>query len=178
MNANRAWYVFAACNILLLALTAMVNDWLGGWGLSLFLAGPCVVWPALRLGPGWLIPCLMLSGLAGDAALPTPPGFLMCLFVAGALGVQALFPQAARWQRSQQISLAWVLNGLYFFAFTIWAMAENHAGGRVFFERVAADFCLSQIIVLLVASWHFDFQASVLGLVGSTAGPHRAGAGY
>jgi len=33
------------------------------------------VWPALRLPPGQLLGCLVISGLAADAQLPTPPGF-------------------------------------------------------------------------------------------------------
>lgn len=75
MKLDRYWYVLAAANVLLLALAAMVNDGLAGWSVSVFFLGPCVVWPALRLSPGWLLLCLALSGLAGDAALPTPRAF-------------------------------------------------------------------------------------------------------
>lgn len=174
MKINRYWLVLAAANILLLALTAMVNDGLAGWSLSIFLAGPCVVWPALRLGPGYLLLCLACSGLAGDAPLPTPPGFLMTLFIAGAGLILAYRPQLGGLRRSQQIGLAWLCNGLFFAVFTLWAMLHNGSVHRAFFERTCVDFCLSQIIVLPVTSWFFDFQESVLVLAGLTATPPRA----
>jgi hypothetical protein len=174
MKLNRYWIVLAAANILLLALTAMVNDGLAGWSVSLFLAGPCIVWPALRLGPGYLFMCLAIAGLAGDAPLPTPPGFLMTLFIGGACLIQANRPRLGRLRRSQQIGLAWICNGLLFAVFTGWALLHNGSHHAAFFERAAVDFGLSQIIVLPVTSWFFDFQESVLRLAGLTATPLRA----
>ncbi len=173
MIINRYWLVLAVANILLLALTAMVNDGLAGWSVSLFLAGPCLVWPALRLGPGYLFLCLALSGLAGDAPLPTPPGFLMTLFIGGAYLIQANRARLGRLRRSQQIGLAWVCNGLLFAAFTIWARVQHGPIHWAYFERIIVDFSLSQIIVLPVTLWFFDFQESVLGLAGLTAMPPR-----
>jgi hypothetical protein len=173
MKLDRYGYVFVAANILLLALAAMVNDGLAGWSVSLFLLGPCVVWPALRLSPGWLLFCVAVSGLAGDAVLPTPPGFLMSLFVAGAMFILALRPRLGRISRARQIGLAWLLNAAYFMAFTAWAATHNLTLGAAFFERAAVDFCLSQIIVLPVALWFFDFQESALALAGLTAASPR-----
>jgi len=173
MKINRYWLVLAAANVLLLALTAMVNDGLAGWSISIFLAGPCIVWPTLRLGPGYLLLCLACSGWAGDAPLPTPPGFLMSLFMGGACLILANRERLGRLRRSQQIGLAWLLNGLLFAAFTTWAILHNGTTTSAFFERAAVDFGLSQIIVLPVTSWFFDFQESVLGLAGLTATPPR-----
>jgi hypothetical protein len=174
MKLNRYWLVFTGANILLLALTAMVNDGLAGWGVSLFLAGPCIVWPALRLGPGYLLLGLALAGLAGDASLPTPPGFLMTLFIGGAGLILANRPRLGRLRRSQQIGLAWLGNGLFFAVFTAWAILHNGSPNAAFFERAAVDLGLSQIIVLPVTLWFFDFQESVLVLAGLTATPPRA----
>ncbi len=174
MNLDRYWYVLAAANILLLALAAMVNDGLAGWSVSVFFLGPCVVWPALRLSPGWLLLCLAVSGLAGDAALPTPPGFLMSLFVAGAMFILAVRPRLGRVRRTQQIGLAWLINAAYFLAFTGWAAMHNPLLGAAFFERLTVDFILSQIVVFPVALWFFDFQVSALAFAGSTATSPRA----
>ncbi len=174
MNLNRYWPVFALANLLLLALAAMVNDGLASYSVSVFFLGPCVVWPALRLSPGWLLLCLAVSGLAGDAVLPTPPGFLMSLFVAGAIFILALRPQLGRVPRVRQIGLAWLLNAAYFAAFTAWAAAHNSVLHAAFFERAAVDFCLSQITVLPVSLWFFDFQVSALALAGLTAASPRS----
>ncbi len=173
MKLNRYWLVLATSNILLLALTAMVNDGLAGWSVSIFLAGPCIVWPTLRLGPGYLLLCLICSGLAGDAPLPTPPGFLMTLFMGGACLILANRARLGRLRRTQQIGLAWLMNGLFFTVFTVWAILHHGAATRAFFERAAVDFGLSQIIVLPVTLWFFAFQESVLGLAGLTAMPPR-----
>jgi hypothetical protein len=174
MKLDRYWYLFAAANILLLALAAMVNDGLAGWSVSVFLAGPCVVWPALRLSPGRLLLCLGVSGLAADAALPTPPGFLMCLFVAGAIFVLTMRLGLSRVHRGRQIGLAWLLNAVYFLAFTAWAARHNLVLGSAFFERATVDFCLSQIVVIPVSIWFFDFQESALALAGLTTATPRA----
>jgi len=174
MKHDRYWYVFAAANLGLLALAALVNDGLAGWSVSLFFLGPCVVWPALRLSPGWLLLCLGVSGLAGDAALPTPPGFLMSLFVGGAIFILAVRPRLGRVRRAQQIGLAWLLNAAYFAAFTGWAATHQSAMGAAFFERAAVDFGLSQLVVLPVALWFFDFQESALAFAGLTAATPRA----
>jgi len=173
MRTSYHWLVFAASNILLLALVAMVNDGLAGWSVSLFIAGPCVILPALRLPTGQLLACLALSGLAADAQLPTPPGFLMSLFVVGAFFVLSVRPWLGRVRRTPQIGLAWLLNALYFAAFTGWALARNQAGGAAFWEHAAVDFCLSQFIIFPVALWFFDFQNSVLSLAGLTVEPRR-----
>jgi len=175
MRTSSHWAIFTAANILLLALTAMVNDGLAGWSLSLFIAGPCVVWPALRLPPPALLGCLALSGLAADAQLPTPPGFLMILFLAGALLIQLALPWLGSMQRARQIGLAWLVNALYFAVFTSWAVVRNQAHGVAFWEHAAVDFFLSQLIVLPVTLWFFDFQNSLLALAGLTAAGRRVG---
>jgi hypothetical protein len=175
MKPSYHWLVFAAANVLLLALVAMVNDGLAGWSLTLFIAGPCVVWPALRLPPAELLGCLIITGLAADAQLPTPPGFVLSLFTVGAGLILFIRPWLGQIRRVQQIGLAWLLNALYFAGFTAWALARNQAGGAAFWEHVAVDFCLSQILVLPLALWHFDFQNCVLSLAKLTARPRRAG---
>jgi len=163
MNSDWRWLPLAACNILLLALTSMVNDGLAPWSVSLLLAGPCVVWAALRLRPAGLLLCLVASGLAGEAAWPVPPGFLVTLFALGAALVVAARPWLGRAGRSSQIALAWLLNAFYFAVLTIWAAAPG--ASAIFWERAVADFCLSQVIVLPVSLWFFGFQESVLRLV-------------
>lgn len=175
MKTSYHWLVFFAANLLLLALAAMVNDGLARWSIAVFLAGPCVVCPALRLPPREMVGCLVLTSLAADATLPTPPGFLMCLFGAGAVLIHILRPWLGPTRPIQQIGLAWLLNALYFAAFTAWALLRNQAGGAAFWEHIAADFCLSQILVLPVALWFFDFQNSALSLAGLTAPPRRVG---
>lgn len=174
MKTTYHWLVFTASNLLLLALTAMVNDRLAGWSVALLLAGPCMVWPALLLPPGELLACVALSGLAADAQLSTPFGFLMSLFAAGAIITLIARQRLGPMRRTRQIGLAWLLNALYFGAFTAWALAQNHGGGANFWEHLAADFCLSQILVIPAALWLFDFQNCVLTLAGLTAGPRRA----
>lgn len=175
MKPSYHWLVFAASNILLLALTAMVNDGLASWSLTIFLIGPCIVWPALQLPPAELLGCVVVSGLAADAQLPTPPGFMLSLFTLGAALIILVRPWLGPARRTQQIGLAWLGNALYFACFTIWALARNQAGGAAFWEHIVVDFCLSQILVLPVALWFFDFQNCVLSLAGLTARPRRVG---
>ncbi len=175
MKALRQWLVLSACNVGLLALTAMVNDGIAGWSVNFFLAGLVVVGPALQLRPATLVFCLLVSGLAADAGSPTPPGFLMSLLTAGAIFIFLLRPRLGRIRRIHQIGLAWLLNGAYFAAFTLWALARNHAGGAAFGERVLVDFCLSQIVLLPVSIWFFDLQESALALAGLTPAPPQPG---
>jgi hypothetical protein len=169
MRLDREWFVLAIANALLLGLVAMVNDGLASLSLSVMLSGLCVVLPAMKLGPFGLLACLVFSGLAGDAQLPTPAGFLTTLFVAGAGFVIIVRPWMGQSGRMQQLTLAWALNGAYFIAFTWWAEARGSAG-LAFFERAAVDFCLSQILLLPVGLWFFDFQDCVLRLAGADSG--------
>jgi hypothetical protein len=164
MNADSRWLPLSACNILLLALAAMVNDGLAPWNISVFLAGPCMVWAGLRLGSGGLIICILISGLAGEAAWPAPPGFLVTLFALGSAAVITTRPWIGRTGRSFQVILAWLLNAAYFAAFTAWAAL--HGATAAFWERAAVDLCLSQLFVLPVALWFFAFQESVLRFAG------------
>jgi hypothetical protein len=164
MNTDRRWLPLAACNVLLLALAAMVNDGLAPWNISLLLAGPCMVWASLRLGPAGLVGCAFVSGLAGESTWPTPPGFLVTLFALGAFVVVGSRPWLGRASRPYQVALAWLLNALYFATLTVWA--ATHGADTAFWERAAVDFCLSQIIVLPVALWFFSFQESILRLAG------------
>jgi hypothetical protein len=164
MNTDWRWLPLAACNILLLALAAMVNDGLAPWNVSVLLAGPCMIWAALRLRPLALLGCIVASGLAGEASWPTPPGFLVSLFALGAAIVVGSRPWLGRASRPYQVALSWLLNAIYFAALTAWA-ATNDAS-PVFWERAAVDFCLSQIIVLPVALWFFSLQETVLRLAG------------
>jgi hypothetical protein len=164
MNVDHRWIGLTACNVLLLMLSAVINDGLASWSLSVFLAGPCVVWAAMRLRPLGLVACVALSGLAGEAAWPTPPGFLVTLFVLGAAFTVFIRPWLGRASRPSQIALAWLLNGAYFGALTVWA--STRGGGAVFWERIAADFCLSQLLILPVGLWFFAFQESVLQIAG------------
>jgi hypothetical protein len=173
MNLNRYWYVYAVSNILLLALGAMVNDGLASWSISIFLAGPCIIAPALRLTPGWLLLSLAVTGLAVDAWLPTPPGFLMSLLIGGALMVLFMRRWLGRVRRVGQVALAWLANGFCFAAFTLWAATSNHATGVNFIERAAVDLGLSQIVVIPISLWLFDLQDSALAFAGLTAPPPR-----
>jgi len=99
----------------------------------------------------------------------------MSLFVLGALLIQIVQPCWGGCAARRKIGLAWLLNALYFAAFTAWALARNEAGGAAFWEHVAVDFCLSQFIILPVSLWFFDFQKFVLARAGLTAEPRRAG---
>lgn len=175
MKMIRHWLVLTACNLALLALTAMVNDGLAGWSVAIALSGLCVVGPALRLGLPGMLGCLAVTGLAADAGRPTPPGFLMSLMVAGAILVHLVRPLLGRIRRPQQVGMAWVLNAGFLIAFTLWALARNHAGGPAFWARVVVDFCLSQLILIPVSLWFFDFQESVLVFAGLTAVPPQPG---
>ena len=97
----------------------------------------------------------------------------MTVFIAGACLILAYRPEMGRLRRSQQIGLAWLCNGLFFAVFTGWAILHNGSLSAAFFERAAVDFGLSQLIVLPVSLWFFDFQESVLVLAGLTATPQR-----
>jgi len=169
MRLERAWILIAACNILLLALTAMVNDVLAGWSVSVFLAGPCIIVPALYLEPKRLLACLAISGLAADTMLPTPPGFLASLLIAGAALIVFTRARLGAVRMARQAGFAWLANAAFFAALTVWAMKQNHAGGTIFIERTAVDFCLSQAAVIPISLWFFDFQESVLAFAGLTA---------
>jgi hypothetical protein len=169
MKFARDWFLLAACNVVLLAVTAMVNDGLAGWSVSLFLAGLCMIRPVMKLQPAGLLLCVVFSGLAGDAQSPTPPGFLMTLFALGAALIILVRPWLGQMGRTQQIALACILNAGYFLAFTLWEATRGGAAGPVFWERAAVDFCLSQFILLLVGIWFFEFQECVLALAGSAA---------
>ncbi len=164
MTLDWRWLPLAATNFILLFLTAMVNDGLAPWNLSLFLAGPCVVWAALRLETGPLVLCVLLSGLAGDALLPSPNGFLMTLFALSAGVIAMVRPTLGRAGRSHQLVLAWALNAVYYLAFTLWAATQGTPFSTAFIERLAVDFGLSQLLLLPVGLWFFDFQESVLRL--------------
>jgi len=98
----------------------------------------------------------------------------MSLFVLGALLIQIVQPWLGRVRGTPQIGLAWLLNALYFAAFTAWALARNEAGGAAFWEHVAVDFCLSQFIILPVSLWFsISKNSSSRARLDSGAAPRR-----
>ncbi len=159
--SHRRTAVVFVCGLLLTALLRQLNHTLGAWGLSVWLGGLLVAFPALRLGPQQGFNACFLLGLAIDASAPLPFGLHAFLFSVSHLIIVRIRNRFAATGTLLGTIVALITNlALYVIitSFVLGASPEAPVSGL----RLLADLMLSQLLLALIAPWFFALQEKSL----------------
>lgn len=158
----RVLIMFAA-NVLLLHLMQMVDSALTPWSLYLFLLGPMVVLPALYLRPRVYFPCLLLSGLWVDAALPSVYGLFTIAFLVAGAWIGCLRVRFRAEHNYHPALLAHVVNAGLLLVLVL-SEAGRGEGLSAVGLPVVVTWLLSHLVLLVVAPWFFELQRCLFEL--------------
>ena len=159
------YLILLLSNIALIACTQLVNHGLSSTGISITPYGLLVVFPAIHLPVFPAFAIAFVSGLWIDAGHPSNPAvFVYALPLLTYLALR-LRIKLQRENRFHGLLLAQALNGLLIFALAL-SFGFAHGASPVYWTRIAVDFAVSQLVLLLVTRWFFEFQYSMLRLAG------------
>jgi hypothetical protein len=155
--------LFFGANALFLYLMMLVNSALVGWSIYLLILGPMLVFPVLYLRHQSYFICTLLTGLWVDAALPSGFG----LFTVGFLFAGAFtFQMRIRFRAESNYHLTILAHGVNFFCIlsvTI-AMGSAYITSLGFWLQVLVTSLASHLVLLIVASWFFNFERMLFTL--------------
>lgn len=161
MRRDYRWLILFATSALLWLILGEVNHVLAGWNLWLYGGGLLLTYGILHFPRRSGLTHSLFLGLWVDAASPQPFGLSMVLFVLAHLIFFRLKQKFPPEETYTQVSFALLVNAFLFFLLTLW-----HLPGvlqvSTFAMKAATDFLLSQIMVLVIASWFFALQTEVL----------------
>lgn len=151
-------------NAILLQLMLMVNSSNVWIGINLFILGPIFIIAPLYLTANQFFFCTLLTGFWVDAALPTPFGSMTLLL----LGIGTLLLMTRRRFRAEKnfhpCLLAQGINLIA--ALYLFFLSQRH-DLNTFFSLLETSFfelVLSQLVLLFIAPWFFNFQRSLFVL--------------
>lgn len=159
--SHRRTAVVFVCGLLLAALTSQLNHSLSHWGLSVWLGGLLVAFPALRLAPQQGFNACFLTGLLLDASSPLPFGLLAFLFSAAHLVIVRLRNRFAVTQTLLGVIVALITNLILYVLVTFVVLARV-PDAPVSGLRLLSDLILSQALIALIAPWFFAVQEKAL----------------
>ncbi len=165
MGFRRTFLLSFLCAVLLHTLTSQVNHALAPWGLSLFVGGLIVVFPALRLpfAEGWKV--VALYGLFHDSLCPVPFGFHAALYLCAFFFLFNLRPKVPREETSVALVLGLVTNAALYLAITVFFLWRVPAPASVPVRWVLEVLC-SLGFTALLAPWYVAFHEAVLARCG------------
>lgn len=142
-------------------LLCLLNTQLSSLSLYLFLPGIFPLFLAFnRPGPSGLIGCI-ISGFLLDALYPVPTGLFATVFVAVFAASRVFAKRLHRENLIQFVSLTFVLNFFCWLIVTL-VMKQQTVWNSQFFAHFSVNLLLSQVVVIPVAYWYFEFQAACL----------------
>ena len=155
------WIIFAAANLLLCFLNLLANEACGGSGVSFYLYGACLIFPALLLRPwaGWA--AVAIPALLMEATLPANYGTAMTIWTLVWLLLRACHRQLNAENLPQLLLATQAANAL---CFLITALVQGEASGA-YWLRAATDLFLSQAVLFLLTPWFLAFQNQILRYV-------------
>lgn len=102
-----------------------------------------------------------LTGFLFDSMTPVPMGLFATLFACLHAGALVFSKRVHRENPLQYVSVAFVMNTICWIAVTLF-VADGLIFDLKFFGRFFLNFLLSQIVIIPIAWWYFDFQAALL----------------
>ncbi len=159
--SHRRTAVVFVCGLLLATLSALFNHSLAAWGLSVWLGGLFVAFPALRLAPQQGFNACFLIGLLVDAGSPLPFGLFAMFFAVAHLVIVRLRNRFAVTQILLGTIVALITNLVLYVlvTFVVLARAPDAPFSGL---RLLTDLILSQATIALIAPWFFALQEKAL----------------
>jgi hypothetical protein len=157
------WLIVTLANLLLWWLTGLLNHYLAGLAVHLYLGGLLVAYAALRLDPRSGLVATLLTGLMVDALEPVPFGTSLVLF---SLVHAVVLYGRHRFPREGAIfGLVVALLANLFLVIALSFLLVG-AGPRpaTAWLRIFADLLFSQLAILVVAPWFIALQDRAMAL--------------
>ena len=151
-------------NAILLQLMLMINTSNVWIGINLFFLGPIFIIAPLYLRTDQFFVSTLLTGFWVDAALPTPFGSMTLLLLcigSALLMTRRRFRAEKNFHPSLLALLANLIAGFYLFFLSL-----SHDLNTFFslFSTSFLELVLSQLALLFIAPWFFNFQRSLFVL--------------
>lgn len=162
--SNPRFWIPLVANGLLSVLLVTLNTQLSPLDIHLFLPGLFPLFLAFnRPGPSGLIGCTF-TGFMFDALTPLPMGVFATLFAGMHAAARVFSKRIHRENMIQFISFAFIFNILCWFAVTV-ATTSSTVWNSDFWAHFSVNLLLSQIVIIPIAAWFFEFQAATLRLL-------------
>ena len=154
------WILLWGLNSVLLLFVKMVNDTLSTCGLSLYVSGLILLYPALYLGIRSGLPCIALTGLIADASTPITFGtsmLLFCTVFSLLLSLRSTLQRLNAWQLGLVFQLVNFV--LYLSCFLCWI--SQHLYSYYFGTAFFLNLIISQVCVAISCKSFFNLQKTV-----------------
>lgn len=173
--SHRRTLVVFCCGLILFVLARQLNHSLAGYGLSVWIGGLLVTFPALRIAPQQGFNACFILGLLVDAFSPFPFGLHAFLFGVSQLIIVRIRNRLA----TEEVIIATVvalITNLALFMVLSFVLLGRVQGAPVSGLRLLADLVLSQVVIGITAGWFFALQERALQIarVGVTDAPTAA----
>ena len=161
--SHRRTAVVFLCSLLLAGLVQQLNHNLGTWGISLWVSGLLVAFPALRLAPQQGFNACFIIGLAVDASTPLPFGLNAFLFAIAHLVIIRIRSRFASTEALAGTVVALITNLVLFVivTFVVLARAPDAPFSGL---RLLTDLIASQLFIAITAPWFFAIQERSLSI--------------
>lgn len=161
----KAVLLAVGAGVLLLLVTGVWQHWTSGTGLSFFVVGLIVVFPALEMSfrRGWWV--VGITGALWEASSPLPFGMLTLLLW---LGHALLLVNRHRFRGEgvgPMLRAALIVNGALFLVLAI-LWSEGRGTELSFWFRVLIDWTVSQAFLIPVGWWYFRLLRALFNLTG------------
>lgn len=162
------WLVSFGASFVFLFIVGQANHHLAdtpllGGTVYVFMLGLPVAFAALRLSLGQGLAATLATTLLAEAGLPFGPGTIVLPAVACLCLTHALRVNFNRLNPSSAITVALVINLALMTALTI---AAHPIAWSEAWDRIVADFVLSQALVAALTGWFFAAQIALLRMFG------------
>lgn len=161
--SHRRTIVVFCCGLIFFALTRQANHALAGHGLSLWVGGLLVAFPALRLAPQQGFNTCFALGLLVDSFSSFPFGLNAFLFGVTHLVIVRIRNRLASDEPIIATVVALISNLALFLILSFFVLGRIK-GIQISGLRLLADLVLSQLVIGLTAGWFFALQERALGL--------------
>ncbi len=149
------------CALILAALTKQLSHSVGGWGISLWLGGLLIAFPALRLAPQQGFNACFLIGLLVDATTPLPFGLNAFLFSVAHLVIVRVRNRFAA-ASTVAGTVAGLITNLVLYVILTSVVLGGSPDAPFSGLRFLSDLILSQLTLALIAPWFFALQEKAL----------------
>lgn len=159
------WLIVTLANLLLSWLTGLLNHYLAGLAVHIYLGGLLVVYGAIRLDPRSGLLSTLLTGLFVDALSPAPFGTSLFLF---SLVHGVLLYGRHRFPREGALFalvVALLANLFLVIALSFLLIGANPHPASAWL-RIFADLIFSQLVLAATCPWFIALQDRAMDLAG------------
>lgn len=168
------WLIALIVNLLLTFLLQQANDLVAPLALHLTTLGLLITFPALFLPIGQALLVSIVTALFYDATLPVTYGLGMFISVILVLLLQSLRTRLHPESVPQCITIALILNLIYYVPYTLSAPVEMFAYGA-FWVSITINFIVSQLVVATLTWWYIELHSSLFRIFGLNLNPSERG---